>query len=371
MKTNFITIALLSFAFSVSAQKYEFQTVKDIDAEPVISQGSTGTCWSFSSTSFLEAEIIRITGKKIDLSEMYNVRHTYPKKAWNYVMRQGKAQFGEGGLNHDVINSAQMAGIVPQSAYSGLVGSSTKYDHSKMVAELEVLLKKYANPEVKLDPKWKAEVNAVLDQYMGKEVAEFTFEGKKYTPKSFLEMTKLKLDDYVTITSFTNEPFYKTFILDIPDNFSNGSFYNLPLDEFVSNIDNALDKGYTLALDADVSEKTFSSKYGVAVVPANVADEKSIMTEIKTEKKITPEFRQQEFENFNTTDDHLMHIVGKVKDQKGTTYYKVKNSWGADERYVGHDGYVYMSVPYLKLKAISVLVHKDALLKNTKKELSL
>lgn len=371
MKTHFITIALLSFAFSVSAQKYDFQTVKDIEAEPVISQGNTGTCWSFSSTSFLEAEIIRTTGKKIDLSEMYNVRHTYPKKAWNYLMRQGKAQFGEGGLNHDVINSARLAGIVPQSAYSGIVGSESKYDHSKMVQELETILKKHANPEVKLDPIWKSEVSSILDNYMGKDISEFTFEGKKYTPKSFLEMTKLKLDDYVTITSFTNEPYHKSFVLDIPDNFSNGSFYNLPLDEFVKNIDNALEKGYTLALDADVSEKTFSSKYGIAVIPENESDEKTILTEIKTEKKITPEFRQQEFENYNTTDDHLMHIVGKVKDQKGNMYYKVKNSWGNDAKYVGHDGYIYMSVPYLKLKAISVLVDKDALLKNTKKELNL
>lgn len=371
MKTNFITIALLFLAFSVCAQKYDFQTVKDIEAEPVISQGNTGTCWSFSSTSFLEAEIIRITGKKIDLSEMYNVRHTYPKKAWNYVMRQGKAQFSEGGLNHDVINSAKWAGIVPESVYPGLVGTTTKHDHSKMAEELEVLLKKYANPEVKLDPKWKLEVNAVLDQYLGQNITEFKFEGKKYTPKSFLEMTQLKLDDYITISSFTHETFYKTFILDIPDNFSNGSFYNLPLDEFVKNIDNAIEKGYTLALDADVSEKTFSSKFGIAVIPENESDDTIILTEIKKEKKISPEFRQQEFENFNTTDDHLMHIIGKVKDQKGTIYYKVKNSWGSDEMHIGNNGYIYMSVPYLKLKAISVLVHKDALLKDTKKQLNL
>jgi bleomycin hydrolase len=371
MKTTFITLAFLAFSFSVSAQKYEFQTVKDIEAEPVISQGNTGTCWSFSSTSFLEAEIIRITGKKIDLSEMYNVRHTYPKKAWNYVMRQGKTQFGEGGLNHDVINSAKIAGLVPQSIYPGLIGNASKHDHSKMVEELEIVVKKHANPEIKLDPKWKAEVNEILDRHMGANVIEFTFEGKKYTPKSFLEMTQLKLDDYVTISSFTHESFYKTFILDIPDNFSNGSFYNLPLEEFVANIDNALEKGYTLALDADVSEKTFSGKYGIAVVPENESDEKIILTEIKAEKRITPEFRQQEFENFNTTDDHLMHIVGKVKDQKGTMYYKVKNSWGNDQPNIGNGGYIYMSVPYLKLKAISVLVHKEALLKNTRKELKL
>ena len=367
MRQTFLPIALLAFAFSAYSQKYEFQTIKDIEATPVISQDITGTCWSFSSTSFLEAEIIRTTGRKIDLSEMYNVRNTYPKKAWNYVMRQGKAQFGEGGLNHDVINSAMQFGLVPLTAYSGLVGNATKHDHSKMVKELEDLLKKYADPSKKLDPKWKTEVEAILDKYMGANVTEFTYDGKKYTPKSFLEMTKLNLKDYVTITSFTNEPYYKTFILDIPDNFSNGSFYNMPLDEFVQNVDNALDKGYTLALDADVSEKTFSGKNGIAVIPENEADEKTILTEIKPEKNITPEFRQQEFENFNTTDDHLMHIVGKVKDQKGNIYYKVKNSWGSKN--LGNDDYIYMSVPYLRLKAISVLLHKDGLLKKTKKEL--
>jgi len=299
---------------------------------------------------------------------MYNVRHTYPKKAWNYVMRQGKAQFSEGGLNHDVIDSAISFGIVPVSSYSGLVGNATVFNHSKMVEELENLLKSYTDPSKKLDPKWKKEVADILDKHMGTDVIEFTYEGKKYTPKTFLEMTKLKLGDYVTISSFTHEPFYKKFILDIPDNFSNGSFYNLPLEEFIQNIDYALENGYTLALDADVSEATFSAKNGIAVVPENEADNKTILKEIKKEMNITPEFRQQEFENFNTTDDHLMHIVGKLKDQKGNIYYKVKNSWGTDN---GNGGYVYMSVPYMKLKAISVLVSKDALTKKTKKELGL
>ncbi len=367
MKKTFFSIAFLTLAFSAYSQKYEFQTIKDIECTPVISQGATGTCWSFSSTSFLEAEIIRKTGKKIDLSEMYNVRHTYPKKAWNYVMRQGHAQFGEGGLNHDVINSAKDFGLVPVSAYSGLVGNSEKFDHRKMVEELEKLLKKYADPSTKLDPKWKNEVSAILDKYMGADINQFTYDGKTYSPKSFLEMTKLNLDDYVTISSFTHEPYYKKFILDIPDNFSNGSFYNMPLDEFVENIDYALDKGYTLALDADVSEKTFSGRNGIAVIPENQSDEKTILTEIKTEKEITAAFRQQEFENFNTTDDHLMHIVGKVKDQKGNVYYKVKNSWGTANN--GNEGFIYMSVPYLRLKAISVLLSKDALDKKTKRQL--
>lgn len=368
MKKYVASLAFLTVAFSGFSQKYEFQTVKDLECEPVISQGQTGTCWSFSSTSFLESEIYRINRKHIDLSEMYNVRHTYPKKAWNYIMRQGNAQFGEGGLNHDVINSARDFGIVPVSAFSGMTEGQKAHNHAQMVKELDALVKENAK---KPDPAWQNKVDAVLEKYMGKDVTGFTYEGKTYTPKSFLEMTKLKLNDYVTITSFTQSPFYSNFILDIPDNFSYGKMYNVPLDEFIANINNALDKGYTLALDADVSERTFSGKYGIAVIPQNEADEKLILTEIKPEKEITQQFRQAEFESFNTTDDHLMHIVGKVKDQKGNVYYKVKNSWGSDPEKVANGGFVYMSVPYIRLKAISVMVHKKALLSKTKKELDL
>lgn len=365
MKQIFYGAAALFIAFSGYSQAYNFQNVKEIKCLPVLSQGETGTCWSYSSTSFLEAEILRTTGKTIDLSEMYNVRHTYPKKAWVYIMRRGAAQFGEGGLNHDVINSAEDFGLVPVSAYSGLIGTSQKHDHKKMAEELEKIVK--ANTE-KVSPTWKNEVNAVLDQYLGKNISEFVFEGKKYTPKSFLEFTTLKLDDYVTISSFMHEPYYSKFVLDVPDNFSNGSFYNLPLDEFIQNIDNALASGYTLALDADVSEKTFSGKKGIAVIPQNKVDEEAILTEIKAELKISSEYRQSEFENFNTQDDHLMHIVGTAKDQKGNLYYKVKNSWGIEG---SHDGFIYMSVPYMRLKAIAVMVHKDALAKKSRTNLKI
>ena len=369
MKKILFTISLLAIGNSSLAQAYEFQTVKDIEANPVISQDATGTCWSFSTTSFLEAEIIRLTGKHIDLSEMYNVRNTYPKKAWNYVMRQGKTQFGEGGLAHDVINSARDFGIVPQSVYSGKLATDEKYNHAEMTAVLEAMLKTYVdNPGKKLSPQWKEAINAVLDVYMGKNSSEFTFEGKKYTPKSFMEMTKINPKDYVTISSFTHEPYNKPFLLDIPDNFSNGLFYNVTLDEYVQNIDNAIQNGFTLSLDCDVSENTFSVKNGVAVIAENEEDAKFITSEIKPEKNITAAYRQAEFEALTTQDDHLMHIVGTVKDQTGKTYYKVKNSWGLKS---GKDGFVYMSVSYLKLKSISVLLHKDGLLKTTKTKLGL
>lgn len=372
MKKLIASAALLGLTLSANAQKYEFQTVKDLECLPVISQGITGTCWSFSTSSYLESEIIRLTGKKIDLSEMYQVRNTYLKKAENYVMRQGKAQFSEGGLAHDVINSVAESGLVPLSAYTGLNGTYENHNHAEMVAVMESMLKTYVeNPAKKLSPNWRNAVASLLDVYLGKNPSEFTFEGKKYTPQSFLAMTKINPANYVTITSFTHAPKYKPFVLNIPDNFSNGAMYNVPLDEFIATIDNALATGHTVELDCDVSEATFSGKNGVAVIPASEEDSKTILTEIKPEKNITPEYRQQEFENMSTTDDHLMHIVGKVKDQKGTTYYKVKNSWGTDEKRVANGGFVYMSVPYMKLKAISVLVHKEALQKTSRERLGL
>jgi len=367
----FILLFIISI-FSASAQNYEFQEVIDVERLPVISQDNTGTCWSFSTSSFLESEIIRVSGKKIDLSEMFQARTTYMAKAENYVMRQGKANFSEGALAHDVINSFSKYGLVPNSVYDGLDDNSTKHNHAEMVAVLEAMLKVYVeNPGNKLSPNWKQAINAVLDIYLGSIPSKFEYEGKNYTPKTFAEFLKINPENYVTLTSFQHEPYYKSFILNIPDNFSNGSMYNLPLDEFMNSIDFALENGYSLSLDCDVSETTFSGKYGIAFVPENEEDSKTGLAEIVVEKNISPEFRQQEFENLTTTDDHLMHIVGKVKDQKGNVYYKVKNSWGTDEKKVANDGYVYMSVAYVRLKAISILVHTDGISKNTKKKLGI
>ncbi|VXB75506.1 Aminopeptidase [Flavobacterium sp. 9AF] len=372
MKKLYLGLLLTTGVLSNFAQNYEFQEVINLDCLPVISQDNTGTCWSFSTSSFLESEIIRLTGKKIDLSEMYQVRTTYPKKAYNYVMRQGKAQFGEGGLSHDVINSLTTNGLVPVSVYSGLSEDEKKHNHAELIAVLEAMVKTYVdNPGKQLSNKWKEAIETVLDVYLGPIPSQFTYEGKQYSPMSFLEMTKIKPIDYITLTSFTHKPIYQSFILDIPDNFSNGSMYNLPLNEFISTIDYALEKGFTLALDCDVSETTFSAKKGIAFIPENKNDNTTGLTEIITEKGITPQFRQQEFENFNTTDDHLMHIVGKVKDQKGNNYYKIKNSWGTDESKVKNGGFIFMSESYMKLKAISIVLHKDGINKTTKKNLGL
>ncbi|CAM1347519.1 C1 family peptidase [Tenacibaculum insulae] len=360
---SFLTIG------SIRAQKYEFKTIKDIENTQVKSQGRTGTCWSFSTTSFLESEIIRLTGKNIDLSEMYTVRNTYADKASNYLYRQGKAQFSEGGLGHDVINSVANYGLVPEHVFSGLSVGQEKHNHAEVVAVLKAMLNTYIkNPAKELSPKWKQAIESVLDVYLGENKNEFEFEGKKYTPKSFADYVKINPSNYISLTSFMHAKVYDDFILNIPDNFSNGSFYNVSLDELVSVTKDAVKKGYTVELDCDVSEKTFSSKNGVAFIPASSLENEKGLTEIVKEKKITASLRQSEFENFNTTDDHLMHIVGLVKDQKGNEYFKVKNSWGTNQ---GNKGYVYMSVSYFKLKTISVLLHKEAVSSNLKKKLNL
>ncbi len=385
MKHTFLTLILLvttSFFYAQednvvtvqlpTEQKYEFTSVIDIEASAVKNQGNTGTCWSFSASSFLESEIYRNTGEIIDISEMYNVRNTYPTKAWNYVMRQGKIQFSEGGLAHDVLNAVKTYGLVPESAYSGLKNDATNHNHSKLVPELTKVLDNYIkNDKKSAYPNWSVSVDSILDLHLGKTPETFFYEGMTYTPKSFLDKTNIKTSDYITLTSFTHQPYNSNFILNIPDNFSNGLFYNITLDKLVSETDNALKKGYTIALDCDVSEKTFSSKYGIAVLPKKIEDNEKALTYIVNENDITPEFRQQEFENYNTTDDHLMHIIGMVKDQNGNEYYKVKNSWGTNRERIGNNGYVYMSKAFFKLKTISILVHKNALSEDLKDEIKI
>ena len=363
---------LFTISTVVAQDAYEFKEVNDLEATDVISQGRTGTCWSFSTSSFLESEIIRLTGKKIDLSEMYTVRNTYPLKAQNYIMRQGKAQFSEGGLAHDVINSVRDYGLVPQEAFSGLFASEESHNHAEMVAILEAMVKTYVdNPGRKLSKKSTKALDAVLDVYLGENTTSFTYEGKQYTPQSFAAMTKINSKDYVTITSFTHSPFYNQFILNIPDNWSNGMMYNVPLDDMMATVDNALQKGFTIALDCDVSERSFSSKDGVAVVPKDSENIKKALKGVYPEMTISQEYRQDEFENYTTTDDHLMHITGSLKDQNGTTYYKVKNSWGTDEKRTANGGYVYFSEAYMRLKTISIMVHKDAVPRSTSNKLNL
>lgn len=373
MKQVLLIIILVLFTtISIKAQEYQFKNTIDIETTSIKSQGKTGTCWSFSTSSFIESEIFRMTNEHVDISEMFTVRNTYDDKAWNYVMRQGKIQFSEGGLAHDVMNSIRDNGLVIESSFSGVFFKPKVYNHSKIVPQLKVVLDSFIkNDKHSKYPNWKSATTSILDKEIGKTPTQFTYKNKSYSPISFAKMLGINAANYVTITSFTQQPFYSNFVLNIPDNFSNGSMYNLPINDLVSVVDHALKNGFTIALDVDVSEKTFSAKNGIAILPKNLADNKLALTELVPEMVVSQKFRQSEFENYNTTDDHLMHIVGLVKDQLGNSYYKVKNSWGSNSERIGNNGYIYMSAPYFKLKAISVLLHKNGLSKKVKKELDL
>ncbi len=367
MQRIIFSLIFIGVSHFIFAQQYTFTSITDLNTSSVKNQGNTGTCWSFSTTSFIESEIERISGKRIDISEMYTVRTTYDDKAWNYVMRQGNAQFSEGGLAHDLMNATRKYGLVPEASFSGLVGNQNTYDHSKVMPEIKSVLDQFIEKDKEIS-NWKDQTTIILDKNIGPPVSTFEYNGKTYTPQEFLAMTRLDPNDYITLTTFTHKPGYSKFILDIPDNFSYGSFYNLPLNEYMSVLDDAIANGYTVELDIDMSETTFSQKNGVAIIPKNKKDNTKGLMEIVDEMMVTPEFRQAEFENYNTTDDHLMHITGITKDQKGNKYYKVKNSWGTT---VGNGGYIYISEAYMQLKSISIMVHTDAVSNKIKRKIGL
>jgi bleomycin hydrolase len=372
MKKVLLLASVVVFFASASAQNdfpYTFTEVKNNAATETKDQCNTGTCWSFATASFIESELIRMGKGEHNLSEMYNVRVTYPMKAGNYVRYQGKAQFGPGSLSHDVIKAIERYGVVPESVYDGLDPDQKRHDHSEMDAVLLGMVENLVkNSRGSLSSDWIAAVNAVLDVYLGAIPESFEYKGKKYTPASFRDELGIKAADYINITSFTHHPFYGSFILEVPDNFSQGSFYNMPIDEMVSVVEDALMAGYTVAWDADVSEKGFSFRNGMAIMPAEGVSKEQMFSEVVKEEVVTQKSRQDGFDAQQTTDDHLMHITGIAKDQDGKTYFITKNSWGDGNAF---GGYQYISLEYFKAKTISVMIHKSALNKDVKKKLDL
>lgn len=359
---NFLSILLLcTCVFSLTAQVdmekegYQFTLEKTLDCTDVKSQGNTGTCWSFATSSFLESELIRSGKGKHDLSEMYIVKNIYKDKAKNYVLRQGKAQFSQGSLSHDVINAAFRNGIVPEEVFSGLDEGQKKHDHGEVSAILKGMLDGVLKRK-RLSPKWKSAYEAVLNVYFGDTPEEFSYNGKSYSADSFAKEMGFDASNYVSFTSYTHHPFYSSFVLEIPDNYSNGSFYNVPIEDLLQIVDAAVDKGYSVAWDGDVSEKGFSSKNGIAVLPEDPGRE-DLFKKPGKEKKVDQQLRQETFESYSTTDDHLMHLTGTARDQNGNKYYLIKNSWGEISP---HKGFLYMSESYAKLKTVAILVHKDA-----------
>jgi len=360
MKKIFIAAFVMSFNFSSAQDTLSFQKIVQWDANPVESQGRTGTCWSYSTSSFLESELIRMGKGTHNLSEIFIARQVYLNKADNYVRRHGKTQFGEGSLGHDLLNAVDDYGIVPNEVFNGLQTESKTHNHSELAAILEGYVKSVvSNKGKKLTPLWKKGYASLLDIYLGEYPESFSYKGKEYTPKSFASALGLKADNYITLTSYTHKPFYTNFILGIPDNWDNGSFYNLPLDEMLEMTKKALRDGYTIEWDADVSNEGFNSKEGIAV--AAKEDEKPNFKLTAEEMNVTQEIRQENFDNYTVTDDHLMHIVGLVKGVDDKEYFVVKNSWGDERGLEDYKGHVLVSEAYFKMNTISILLHKDAL----------
>jgi len=335
---------------------YTFKTLADLEATDVKDQCRTGTCWSFSTTSFLESEAYRITGQLVDLSEMASVRYTYPLKADMYLRHHGLHQFGPGSLCHDVLNAAADYGLVPDRAFPGLDAGETGYDHGELDAVLQATVKALSE-RATLSDDWKDAIEGICDAYLGALPSSFVHEGTTYTPQEFRDHLGIDPGNYVSLTSFTHHPFGETFVLEVPDNFSRGSFLNVPIEDLTRTVRNALMNGYTVAWDADVSEKGFSFRNGMALLPVE-ADQANLWKAVVVEQKVSQEDRQRGFDDDSTTDDHLMHIVGLAQDQKGDEYFVIKNSWGEGNVYGGKQ---YISMAYFKAKTIAVTLHREAM----------
>ncbi len=372
-------------------KNYHFTTIHEIPVTSIKDQYRSGTCWAFSGIGMLEAEMLRQGKPEVDLSEMYIVWHTYSEKSVKDVRLHGSLNFSAGGAFHDVLNMIRKYGIVPECVYDGLNYGEKKHVHGEMDRMLsEEVNAVIENRNKKLSTAWHDAVNNTLNSYLGELPKSFTYDGKEYTPLSFAkEYVGLNMNDYVEITSYTHHPFYSKFILEVPDNWSWDEVYNVPMEEMEQIIDNSLDNGYTVAWATDISEKGFStSKKGVAVVPdlnfedmedAEIAKWEKLSDKEKeeklfdlngpgAEKTISQEMRQIDFDNYQTTDDHGMLILGTAKDQNGSIYYKVKNSWG---NYNDYEGYFYASKPYVRYKTMCIMVNKEAIPKNIRKKLNL
>lgn len=375
---------------NIEDEGYVFTVIKENPSTPAKNQFRSSTCWSFSTLGFMESELLRMGKDEYDLSEMFIVKHIYAEKARKYVRFQDKINFGGGGAFHDAMHVIKTYGIVPESVFSGKLPGEANHIHGELdevaLAYVDAVVK---NRNRKLSPVWFEGFEGILDAYLGEYPVNFSYNGKDYTPMSFAAELGINPDDYVEIGSYSHHPYYEKFVLEVPDNWMQDPVYNVPLAEMMEIIENAIGNGYTVAWGSDISEKGFSWEKGVAIVPDEELKDLSGTEKEKwekltrrerenslygfngpvKEKTITQELRQTEFDNYSTTDDHGMQIVGTATDQSGNRFYKVKNSWGSDDHI--YKGYFYASKAFIELKTIDILVHKNSIPKNIQKKLGL
>ena len=398
MKKLLTLAAMGMFCISGMAQEqpkeegFVFTTVKENPITSIKNQNRAGTCWCYSTLSFLEAELLRMGKGEYDFSEMFIVHNTYLDRADKAVRTHGDISFSQGGSFYDVIYGMEQFGLVPEEEMRpGVMYGDTLSNHNELTAVSDAVVAAIAKSRLsKLQadannvPLWKKAIASIHDIYLGERPEKFTYKGKEYTPKSFYESTGLKASDYVSLTSYTHHPFYSQFVLEIQDNWRWALSYNLPIDELMEVFDNAIMNGYTIAWGSDVSEPGFT-RNGIAVMPddqkaqelsgSDMArwlkmrpEEKKLNTKPQPQKWCTQEERQLAYDNWETTDDHGMVIYGIAKDQEGNEYYMVKNSWGKSGKY---DGIWYASKAFARYKTMNILVHKDALPKHIAKKLGI
>ncbi len=368
---------------------FKFTDVKINRTGSVKDQNKSGTCWAFSGLSTLEDNVMRKGGPELDISEMYLVRNAYIDKAKKFMRMNGQINFAQGGSWADVLDMTRLYGAMPEEAYTGLNYGEEKHSHYEMAEALEAYLRAVLSrgtKNKKLSTAWLPGFVGILDAYLGKVPETFTYNGKTYTPTQWAAEMGLEPDNFINVTSYTHHPFYESFALEIPDNWAWSKSMNVPMDEMQRIVDYALDKGWTVMWAADVSEGGFKWNKGYALLPDDKdkkdmtdtelsrwvklsdKDRESSKYDIKgpvKEKTVTQESRQKTFDNFETTDDHGMVIVGTATDQEGNKYYKVKNSWDTNQLY---DGYLYVSMPFFLEKTLGVGVHKDAIPADIKKK---
>ena len=395
-----LSLALISLlAIGAQAQEAEkkannkpiFTTIKENPITSIKDQNRSGTCWDYSTISFFESEILKATGKTYDLCESFVANKTYMERAIQVVRFHGDCQFAQGGSAEDVLATMKTHGICPQDAmpFPGSLYGDSLNNFNEFFSLLEPYVAAISKSTAKkISNQWKAGLQGILDAYLGECPEEFTYEGKKYTPKSFVESLGINLDDYVSITSYTHHPFYTAFAVEVQDNWRFPLSYNLPMDEMMQVIDNAIENGYTVAWGGDVSEDGFTrqglayaidTKKTESLQGSDMARWLKMSTEKKrnlidslgcTVPEIVPtqKMRQERFDNWELTDDHGMLIFGVSKDQNGKEYYMVKNSWGETGEY---KGVWYMTKSFIAANTMDFLINKNAIPKAIRKKLGI